>query len=98
MSAQDNKAKTLNDIANELEPLEEDILKPSKKELMNKLTLAIVLSAIAPSKEQSEEATKHAETIISMGLTQAETETCKKRALGRIQSGENPLAGLDQAL
>ena len=98
MSAQDNKAKTLNDIANELEPLEEDILEPSKKELMNKLTLAIVLSAIAPSREQSEEATKHAETIISMGLTQAETETCKKRALGRIQSGENPLAGLDQAL
>ena len=45
---------------------------------MNKLTLAIVLSAIAPSKEQSEEAARHAETIISMGLTQAETETCKK--------------------
>lgn len=98
MSAQNNKAKTLNDIANELEPLGEEILKPAKKELMNKLTLAIILSAIAPSKEQSEEAAKHAETIISMGLTQAETETCKKRALGRIQSGENPLAGLDKAL
>ena len=23
-------------------------------------------------------------------------ETCKKRALGRLQSGENPLAGLDK--
>ena len=56
------------------------------------------MSAIAPSKEQSEEATRHAETIINMGLTEAETETCKKRALGRIQSGENPLAGLDKVL
>ena len=98
MTALDNKAKALNDIANELEPPEEEIQKPSKEELMNKLTLAIVLSAIAPSKEQSEEATRHAETIISMGLTEAETETCKKRALGRIQSGENPLAGLDKVL
>ena len=49
---------------------------------MNKLTLAIVLSAIAPSKEQSEEATRHAETIINMGLTVAETETCKKESYG----------------
>ena len=48
----DNKVKALNDIANELEPPEEEIQKPSKEELMNKLTLAIVLSAIAPSKEQ----------------------------------------------
>ena len=45
---------------------------------MNKLTLAIILSAIAPTLEQAEAATRHAETIISMGLTEAETETCKK--------------------
>ena len=98
MTALDNKAKALNDIANELEPPEEEIQKPSKEELMNKLTLAIVLSAIALSKEQSGEATRHAETIINMGLTVVETETCKKRAMGQIQSGENLLAGLDKVL
>ena len=79
----DNKAKALNDIANDLEPPEEKIQKPSKEE--HEYSPCIVLSAIAPSKEQSEEATRHAETIINMGLTVAETETCKKRAMGRIQ-------------
>ena len=98
MSAKDNKVKTINDIASELEPSAEESQRPSKEELMNKLTLAIVLSSIAPTKEQSEEAIKHAETIINMGLTQVEAETCEKRALGRIQSGENPLAGLDKIL
>ena len=39
MTALDNKAKALNDIANELEPPEEEIQKPSKEELMNKLML-----------------------------------------------------------
>ena len=97
MSDKGNKAKTLKDIASELEPPAEDIKKPSKEELMNKLTLAIILSAIAPTKEQSEEAIKHAETLINLGLTRTEVDTCKKRALGRLQSGEDPLAGLDKA-
>ena len=96
MPTQDNKAKRLNDIANELGPPPEDIQKPSKEELMNKLTLAIILSAIAPTLEQAAEATKHAETILNMGLTEAEALTCKKRALGRLQSGNDPLAGLDK--
>ena len=98
MSTQDDKMKILQDVASELGPPLEDNQIPSREELMNKLTLAIILSAIAPTLEQAEEATRHAETIINMGLTETETETCKKRALGRIQSGENPLAGLDKVL
>ena len=87
MSIQDDKMKILQE--SELGPPLEDNQLPSKEELMNKLTLAIILSAIAPTLEQAEEATRHAETIISMGLTEAETETCKKKSsLGRIQSGD----------
>ena len=58
MSSQDDKMKILQDVASEVGPPLEDNQIPSKEELMNKLTLAIILSAIAPSKEQSEEADK----------------------------------------
>ena len=55
MSIQDDKMKILQDVASELGPPLEDNQIPSKEELMNKLTLAIIL-AIAPTLEQAEEA------------------------------------------
>ena len=98
MSNDLNKPKTLQDIANELGPPSQKIEKQSDGELMDKLTLAIVLSAIAPTKEQAEEIKAHTQKVMEMGLTQAEIETCKRRALGRLNAGGNSLAGLDKTL
>ena len=97
MSNELNKHKRFKEIADELAPASEEVNVLLKDELLNKLTLAFVLTAIAPSKNQSIEATKLAEEIIEMGLTAEEIETCKRRALGRLDSGSNPLAGLDKA-
>ena len=97
MSNELNKQKRFKEIADELAPASEEVNVLLKDELLNKLTLAFVLTAIAPSKNQSIEATKLAGEIIKMGLNADEIETCKRRALGRLHSGNNPLAGLDKA-
>ena len=97
MSNELNKHKRFKEIADELAPASEEVNVLLKDELLNKLTLAFVLTAIAPSKNQSIEATKLAGEIIKMGLNADEIETCKRRALGRLDSGSNPLAGLDKA-
>ena len=91
-----SKTKTIKDVADELEPTPSKVNKPTKDELLNKLTLAIILSTIAPTKEQSEETTQYAQKIIEMGLTKSEIEMCKKRAIGRLRGGGNPLVGLDK--
>ena len=96
MTGEINKPKTIKDIADELVPSPSKVDEPTKDELLNKLTLAIILSTIAPTKEQSEEATQHAQKIIEMGLTKPEIEMCKRRANGRLLGGGNPLAGLDK--
>ena len=67
----------------------------NKDELMNKLTLGLVLSITAPTKETAQEATKLAEQVIEMGLTHEDVEECKKRAIARVDGGGNPLEGLD---
>ena len=96
MSDKVNQPKTLKDIADELGPPLQKVYKPPKDEVANKLTLAIILSAIAPTKEQSEKAARYSEQLINMGLNQREVETCKKRALVRLKSSDNPLAGLNK--
>lgn len=83
--------KTLKEVSDELGRINEIVKKPSKTDLMNKLTLAIVLAKIAPTKKYSYRAIKLSESVIKLGLTNEEIEKCKKRAVARIEAGRNKM-------